>query len=68
MKVMEQKLSSLQPELSDYTRREGRTIFFFMYDTIVYDEKSGHNNSFFASQWEMLPFISKEFMFSPEVI
>lgn len=23
---------------------------------------------FFASQWEMLPFISKEFMFSPEVI
>lgn len=26
------------------------------------------SKDFFASQWEMLPFISKEFMFSPEVI
>lgn len=40
------KTFSLQPELSDYKPREGRTIFFFMYDTIVYDEKSGHNTVF----------------------
>lgn len=41
-------LSSLQPELSDYIPREVRTSLLFMYDTIVYNEKSRHNNSISA--------------------
>lgn len=48
MPPMEKILSILQPESSDCTPREVRTLFFFTYDTIVYDIRSGHRSNVFA--------------------